>query len=743
MFVKAEGSLHPNLIKISMLLTVERVLGRNSTTLKKIQSLKLTEGMNVFEEFSKLMSSDNLSQSVIVNLITECCSYLLSLENPSNVIAEYVYSYEVMSDIKRKVDRFNNNKNTYDINAILGNFKEFVIRYSIGSYDLESDNLKAFLCNAYNRFYSKDEKYKKEILDVLNAKGSVVNGEEGSMSLSDKMKLEIDVKETYKIDFPNVVKDISIASDILFNISNEVVFDLFSFYKEETSKLNYDKIKSLFIDNLGSVELIPTIFEKKTNYSTQYTENTVNKRYLMLKRINNLVDNGLYSGNVESLYNEILSIDMDTLNSANISTLFKYPKHNSSTVKLESIDLHNRDLFLKILKGVVSLKEFVKYLTLNKIDFSDARLFRNQNNYRRYNSLESYMSLNELSEELVEESKESDVQLPYYENDRLYDVLSDRFNLSSLCSIYNEHVSKMFTETSESSEYLGRLNDLVSISYNCKTSLEEIIDNLKSVEVNPACEEAFDYVVQEFPDIITYFEFYFIENSPSYYLKDVLLETKNIYNLLRFFDFSLMVFDHLSTLMNISTLSNQRLFFSNKLDYLELPRGITSVEDLAKIKSDRFKLNFYKEESPEYVDNYYSVSKFYSALFEIVNGYVSDVIDYIDSWVYKFRDSLKSHGISIVKSLEFSNIKLRSKLASIESLEDNLTRNFVDFVSKYPEVNGLLFDNGVPIVYEGYLVHVKGYLLATFSDFAITKVDESQVFNIKNVKPWRGVLWKV
>lgn len=743
MFINTEERLHPNLIKISMLLTLERTLGKDSKTLKSIKSVKLNEDSNAFAEFTKVMVADGLSDNIIVSLITDCCSLLLSLENPSDIIGEYIYSYEVMSDIRGKVNAYNNNKNSYDLNAILNNFKEFILRYSITSYDLNSDNLKAFLCNAYGRFYSKDEKYRKDILDVLNARGSVVNGEEGSMSLSDKIGFSDESKNNYQIDFPSIVKDITIASDVLFNISNEVVYDLFSFYKEETSKSSYNKIKDLFLDNLGSNELLPIIFEKKTTFSTKYTENTVAQRYLMLKRISNLVDNGLFSDNVESLFQEIKSIDMKTISSANVSTLFKYPKSNSSSSRLESIDTSNRELFLKILKGVVSLKEFVKYLKLNKIEFSDGNLFRNKNNYKRYSTLESYISLNKISEDLIEESRSSDVELPYYENDKLYDVLSQRYNLSSLSSIYNEHVSRMYSEQDVSEEYLDRLRSLVIISRNCKARLEEEIWNLKAIGVDPSCADGFDYIVTEYPEVKTDFEFYFIEGSPSYYLKDVLLETKNVYNILRFFDFSLVIFDHLACLMELTTLRNDKLFFSDKLAYLDFPKEITSVEDLAKVRSPRYNLSFYKEESPEYVDSYYSVSKFYSALFEIVNGYVSDIVDYADSWVYKFKGVLKSYGISIVKSLEFSNIKLRSKLVSIESLEQNLTDNFIDFVYRFKEVNGLLFDNGLPIVYEGYLVHSKGYLLATFNDFAITKINESQTFNIKNVQPWRGVLWKV
>lgn len=743
MFINTEERLHPNLIKISMLLTLERTLGKDSKTLKAIKSVKLNEDSNAFAEFTKVMSSDGLSDNIIINLITDCCSLLLSLENPSDIIGEYIYSYEVMSDIRGKINSYNNNKNSYDLNAILNNFKEFILRYSITSYDLNSDNLKAFLCNAYGRFYSKDEKYRKDILDVLNAKGSVVDGEEGSMSLSDKIGFSDESKNNYQIDFPSIVKDITIASDVLFNISNEVVYDLFSFYKEETSKSSYNKIRDLFLDNLGSTELLPIIFEKKTTFSTKYTENTVSQRYLMLKRVSNLVDNGLFSDNVESLFQELKSIDMKTIGSANVSTLFKYPKANSSISRCEAIETSNRELFLKILKGVVSLKEFVKYLKLNKIEFSDGNLFRNKNNYRRFSTLESYISLNKISESLLEESRSSDIELPYYENYKLYDVLSQRYNLSSLSSIYNEHLSKMYSEQDVTSEYLETLYSLISISMNSKARLEEEIENLRLIGEDPASEVSFEYITENFKEVIEDFSFYFAGGPSSEDFKEALLNTKNIYNILRLFDFSLVVFDHLACLIELTTLSNDKLFFTDKLEYLDFPREITCVDDLAKIKSDRFKLSFYREESPEFVDDYISVSKLYCALFEVISVYIMDIVNYADSWVYKFKEVLRSYGISIVKSLEFSNIKLRSKLVSIESLEENLTSNFIDFVYRFKEVNGLLFDNGLPIVYEGYLVHSKGYLLSTFNDFAITKINESQTFNLKKVEPWRGVLWKV
>lgn len=743
MFISVKEGLHPNLIKIAMLLVAERTLGKDAKAFKALKKFKVNKDSNVFVDVKDLLLANDLSVEMAFTIIKESCSLILSLENPMDVIAEYVYSAEVVADIRSKVNAFNNNKNSYDLNTILNNFKEFILRYSINKYDLESDNLKAFLGNAYNRFYSKDEKYRKDILEVLNSRGSVVNGEEGAMSLTDKIGFSDDSRNSYQIDFPSVVKDISLASDELFNINNEVVYDLFSFYLEENSKMNYENIQNLFLEHLGSPELLPIISEKKTIFATKYTENTVNKRYLMLKRVYNILENGLFSNNVEGLYNDLKSIDMDTLNSVNVSTLFKYPKPNASSAKIESIDVYNKDLFLKILRGVVSLREFVKYLKLNKIEFSDYNLFRDKNNYKRYNTLESYISIHEISKGLIEESKDTQIELPYYENDRLYDVLNQRYNLSSLSSIYNEHLSKMYSEQNPSDEYISRLVSLMEINFGCKSEMEQCISDLKAIGEDPSSEVSYNYIVESVPSLLPIFESYFMEGSSSYYLKDVLLDTHDIFNLLRFFDFSLMIFDHLRNLLDLTNLSEDKLFFSDNLGYLDFPREVSSIDDLAKIKSDIFSLSFYTEESSEYVDSPIKVGKFYSALFEIINLFISDIVEFVDSWSYKFKESLDSYGISVVKSLEFSNVKLRSKLVSIESLNDNLTKNFLDLSYKFSEINGLLSDNGVPIVYEGYLVHSKGYLLATFNDFSITKISESQCFDVSKIKPWRGVLWKV
>lgn len=742
MFIDVRNRIHPNMIKTAMLLISERKFGSTSSIVKSLKGLKLNEDSEVFSEVSQMLLSQGVSENAIAELFKDSSSLILSLDNPVHIIGEYVYSSEVVEDTRRKIRSFNNNKNSFDINAILNPFKEFINRYCVNSYDWNSDGLKSFLGNAYAAYFSKDKRHSKVILEVLNSRGTVVNGAEGEMSLTDTIGFSSDRKNLYSIDFPSIVKDIYIASEKLFNISDKVVYDLFSFYREERLKTDINKVKKLFHSNFGSLELSPTLVGKKTSYSTPYTENTVNIRSLMLRRIYNVLENGALINNATSLYEDIKAIDYDTISSVNVATLFKYPKSSTSYVKIEAMEKHNKELFLDILKGVVSLRKFIEYITLNEIEFSDFRLFRDKSNYKRFSTLESYISFNELSKSLIEESNKMEVVLPYYENDKLYAVLGTRYNLSCLSSIYDEHFNKIYSEKDSIDSFVERLEVLISVNLESVREIKSCIEDLKGIDVDPKSEASFEYIASQ-TDFVNSFSSYFIENTTSYFLKDILLEDKDIYNILRFFEFGLRVFDHLLVMLKLSTMSNDKLMFSDKLHFLDFPKSIIEVEDISRIKSDRFPLTFYSDKLNPYMEDDYKSSKFYSSLFGIIQIYIDDICEYCRSWISKFNSTLELYGIIMVEEVKFNSIKLRAKLTILKNTEENLPRNFLEFASKFRDVEGLLSENGVPIVYERYLVSSKGYFLATFDNFSIQKITEMQTFDLSKVQPWRGVLWKV
>lgn len=744
MFISTRDSLHPNIIKTAVLIVSERRLSSSAKAFKSIHKLSLNSESNALVEIANVFRKNNISESAITEIFNDMASLILSLPNPEHIIGEYIYSNEVKSDIKRKIDMFNNNRNSYDLNSILNMFRDYIIRYSVAKYDWDTEGLKEYLGYAYANYFSKDPRYTHKIKEVLNNRGSVTKGNDGDISLSDKLSIETESKKVYSIDFPSIIKDISIASDRLFNISNVVVYDLFSFYKDETIKSSSKKIKELFIDCFGSLDFSPVISERGNLFDTKYTENTVNMRYLMLKRIFNNVRNGLFSCDVYSLYDEIKSIDMETLNSRNVATLFKHPSGNVTESKVDAMEKFNKELFLDVLKGVTSLIEFIKYLKYNNIEFSDSSLFRDLDNYKKFSTLESYLSIKDLSKEINEDlSSTEEYSLPYYDNNSLYEVLNGKYNLSSLSSIYNEQISKMYSPSSRTAEFKRRLLDFIEVTIPVKVSIDSTIEAIKSLGADVLSEEAFNCFITEVPNMLDLFYMYFDEGTPTYYLRDVLLEPKDIYNLLRFFDFTLLIYDHLFNLITLLELPQYDLLMSDGLHYITYPKDISSMIDLSKLKSNRFSLDFYKEESSEYVNDYYSISKFYSVLFSIISRHISDITDYIESRVTELECVLKEYGIVVVEDVTFGNVKLRSKLIVLTEQPENLTPSFIEFKNRFKSINGLLSEDGIPIVYDGYLIHEKGYMLSLASDFSVNRITEMQIFDLNKVKPWRDVLWKV
>lgn len=746
MFVTSVNyALHPNILKTGVLLVTERKLGFRSPVLRELDKLKLNSKSNAVVEISDVFRRCNISDSAIIEILNETSSLILSLDNPEDIAGEYIYSNVVRLDIDRKVKNFNNNKNSYDLNAILNLFKGFVLKYSISKYDWESEGLKEYLGHTYTNFFSRHNRFTPAIKEILNNRGSVTKGNDGDISLSDKATIESDSRNSYKIDFSSVVKDVSIASDRLFNISNVIVYDLYSFYRDETIANSSKQIKDLFISCFGSLEFSPTIREKVTTFDTKYTENTVYIRKLILRKIYNNVNNGLFSYNVYGLYDEIKSVDIDTLGSRNVATLFKYPTPNMSQSKIETIEKHNRELFLEILKGVKSLTEFIKYLKFNNKEFSDYNLFRDLSNYKKYSTLESYLSIKDLSTE-IGNSIDSQVEfnLPYYSNDNLYDVLSSRFNLSSLSSIYNEQLSRLYSTPSRTEEFRRRLLDFINVTIPVKAQIEVTIDAIKSLGEDVTTPEAFECFLSEVPSMVDLILMYFEEGSSTYFFKNALLESKNIYNILRFFDFSLIVYDHLLKLVDLVDLPDYNLLVSGRLHSLDYPSDISDMSDLTRLDTTRFKLSFYELSDKMDDENMRkSVVKVYSVILNVLRKHLEDITQFIDTRVAEIDKSIGDYGIIVVKNVTFSNNKLRGKLMNLKDQPDNPLPKFVEFRNGFKSINGLLSEDGLPIVYDSYLVHEKGYFLSLASDFSISKITDMQIFDLNKVKPWRDVLWKV
>lgn len=751
MIINLEGILHPNVIKTAMLLVSEEKYGTNSPIYKIIKNLKLDSTSKVQKMTSDAMKEAGIQEPVVNALFEASCNLLLSLDDPLTILGEYVFSSEMKKDIKRKVDRYNNNKNSYDLNNILVAFKEFVCSYSLKSFNWDHYEPTKYLGNCYSSFFSQHADHNKTILQTINLRGSYIRGEEGVIDLVDKVDVSDndEFDKGYKIDFSRVVKDISLASCELYSIRSQVIYDLFSFYLDEKSESDSNDVRELLLRNFNTTELLPTIVKRYKVHLPDYQTNTLKLRHLIVKKIYETLDNGLYSGDVMKLYEEVKRIDSTKYGDSNTSTLFVYPKPNSTSAAIKKAEDKNKKIFFTVLKGIVSLKEFIKYLEYNKIEFTDFELFRSKTYYQKFESLESYISMKEISDILSEESKGVNFELPYYKNEVLYDKLSPRYNLSSLFSIYNEHISKIYEEPNPAKKYLEEVYDSMMPLITCTTSIENLIEEIKQDEflsqIPLNSPDIFDAIHASCEDEFEQFKLLFDQNdSQSRLLMEGILNQKDIYNVLRFLNFNLLILEYLATILNNSLANNEDLLLSADSVYLNLPKDITKMLDLTIFNSENFKLRFYLDDD-EMVNESKSMFmvKLYSTMYRVIRSKFDYIFSFTDAWVVKFKSELNSFGVKLSKSSRYASVKLREKLSIIETMNSRSSMYFRAFANKYGTKGGLLAQNGLPIIYQGNLVHEKGYFLNLASDFAIMEINEEQQFDLKKVSYWRDVLWKV
>lgn len=745
MFINSSQEIHANIIKTALLIVAEREFGIKSVIYKEVDKLKLDRDSKIFNILIYKLNEQGISEDNIRELVIESSKLLLSLDSPINILGEFIYSAKVRKEIEKHVNSFNNNKNKYDLTAILNSFKKFTLDNSTVNFNWDEANLVSYLSKSYLSFFSQDSRFSRIITSTLNNIGTVVHGEEGEMSLVDKVEIPVDEVKYYSIDFSNVVKDISVASSNLFKVGSDVIYDLFSYYVKREREESKKSIERLMMDCLGSKELMPSITKSDACFGSQYQINTVASREVIVDKILDTLDSGLTYDDVNVLYQEVKAIDASSLNNVNVSNLFSYPKEKDSSIKVSKIEKRNKEIFLSILKGIVSLKEFLKYLKVNKINFSDTDLFRDENNYKKFATLESYISYKEISKELSIEAKNEEILLPYYKNDDLHDRLSLRYNLSSLSSIYNEQISKIYSEPLPTKSYINRLNDLGMLNLMMMKDLEMYIKAIEGEgedRIDANQPECFDVIAEDRPDIIETFKAFFdVEDCHIRKLGTIILEEKNIYNVLRFFNFSLVVFDHLKTLLEFSLMTEQELILNLEDLKLDFPKEITSIDDLSKLYSENFKLEFYGISQSNSAGPY--IAKFYSSLFTVLKNEISDIVEFTYSWSLKLKGRLDSYGIVANKSLKFNSVTLRSKLNTIRNSPPIMTSGLQKLITKCSVRNGLLSQKGYPIVYEGFLVHEKGYLLEVRRGFNVIPITERQSFDLNKIELWRDVLWKV
>lgn len=743
MFLEVNKVIHPNAIKHSAELLGEQLLP--PSVIKQLTEVNFKgqgNGIKCLESFL----SGKVNDSIIRELILKVNNYIYSLDCVERIISDYADTSRVRTAMKKKLNRENNNKNyTYDFEAILNDFKSKVMTH-YSAYDFNSNGLFKSLIYSFNNFYCKS--YYKFIYSVFNEKGSLVNTEEGSVLLESLASIEADDLTKHSIDFATEVKNIYEASKDLFNISGEIHYDLFSYHlANELQKLE-ETLMDLVRNSFNNESFGPRIVSNSRSFgNVPYRVKTLKKRIELLDlfRINH--DNGMDISALQSLFERVVKSD-SLITDANIGKLFEHKEVASSANSTNKIKKTKYKKFLDILQGVVSLDNLVTYLhnTGLRLYEDDCIIFRDSAYYKRFNSIEDYLLIKDVTNALIDESKSLDGNgnyvsdfdgIPFMTNDECFDYLlgGTSCNFASLRDYVNNGLKQEMNKFDFAS-IKTNLVDMFNIFYDCFTQFDQAFNymssTLGSVDLAPSGDDQasvtmrkqiFDGVVSAIPNGNQVVEQMLFMFTPK--LKEQALLQSDITLLLRYLNFYVNVLYHYIMILDKSNSPLEYSLLTLDRDTMYIPNTVQNLEDVSKFKT-YVPMKFYLTGNRNAND--VSLRKQYYLFYDDLKRGLGNVFSYLQDW--KKSIETKALELDVTFSKEVLSKRLKELSILINGKEDNSTDSLKLFISNYQIVGGFLYINGAIYKHKKGYIHERGYFVDPRLDYIITPIPKDYNLNI-------------
>lgn len=726
-FVDSPG-LHPNIPKHVAEYVIEKMSKDKLFPKEVLEKLRNTNfykqpnGMGALDRF--LRAQEGLSSSLINTVLLEVNNYIYNSKDPIYIIVDYIYTSSVRHNIYVSLKRYNNNKNyTFDLEAILKHFAEFCSKSVITGYSLDSNGLGGYLTNTYECMYVKSNT--DFITGILNDKGSVVETEEGSVMLEELIGIE-DVKVQHTIDFPNVVKSIYDASQVLFDISNSVRYNLFSYFVSRDLDDLEEKLKSLLVKSFTNNYAPELVFYKKGLGDTSYRVKTINFRLELLSFIIKSSEGGITSDSLRRLYNTVLEMDAGN-NNSDVGKLFIHTETigNSSSSNKKS----NESKFLQILKGINATKELQVYLetTKQKLYEGDCELlFESPYYYRRFSSIEDYFILRDVTPKLVEDSKHFNIssdEVVYETNDDLFEILLRTYdlNFSSLKEYLKSDLNSQSKDDIDTTlKTLAAVRAKLEVFYNSAcASYNKIKENIPGLDMSSP--DVYDGIAKATPEAEFVLNKLIFKCSPIE--KADFLELKDIRIALRFANFFIVLIDHFGYMLSKSSLTLDEAMLSIDFKDVYLPESldILNMEDIVKFKNS-IPINFFlsEGESPKDI----SLRKQYSIFYLEFTNLFAGLMSYLKKWV----SELETEAESISLMLNTLRVSPKLKLISLQimKMKNNSFSGLDVFASRRKVVDGYVFVNEKPYKHPKGYIHIRGYFVNPDLNYSITEIHKGE-----------------
>lgn len=734
MFLEINKVIHPNAIKHVAELLGEELL--EPSVIRELIGTNFKDSPNGMKSLQEFLMGKT-SESNIRELLKRVNEYIYSIDCIERIISDYANTKKVRRELKRKLDKENNNRNhTYDFEAILSDFKEKVLGpYS--AYDFDSNGLFKSLIHSFNNFYCKD--YSKFIYSVFNEKGSLVSTEEGTLLLESLASIEIDDRK-FNINFSEVVRNIYEASRDLFNIGGEIHYDLFTHYLNTELKNLDGSIKALLHESFNVETLGPRVITDIKGFgSVPYRVKTLRKRVELLELFQLNVRNGLDLDSLQSLFNRVVEAD-SLITDTNVGKLFEHKETVSTISASDKAKKSKYKKFLDILQGVVSLETLVAYLHNigKRLYEDDCVLFRDEAYYKRFNSLDDYLLIKDVTKDLIEESNTLDEngnpvneydKVPFMTNDECFDYLlkGAQYNFASLREYVNSNLHKNMSKF-DLSKSISELKGLFNVFYTYYVSFDKAFENLSSklvgVDLAPSGDDEqsralrkqiFDGVVSAIPNGASAVQTMFFVFTPE--LREQALMENDITLLLRYLNFSVNVLYHIIKVLEQSESTLEFSLLTLDRDNMYLPNNVQNLEDVSRFKT-YIPMKFYL--TGDRTSNDVALRKQYYLFYDDLKRGIAPSFNHLQEWKKSIEKKAESLGVTFSK--EVLSKKLKEQSILINGKEDNSSEALKAFARGYQIVGGFLFINGSIYKHAKGYIHIRGYFVDPRLDYMITPI---------------------
>ena len=722
MYITEFRKLHPNIIKHAVELVGEKNI-LPAVVVNKLCKENFSDSDDGCKSCAQFLINEGVSQNKISEVLNAAITLLYSLDNPYLIIAKYVHSNKVRSSVRNAIMKFNNNNNySFDLDSILNGFEKFISSSPSTKYDFNGNTIVNFIMYNYLSYFEKSTVGKTLILTEINSKGTQVKGADGEISLLDLQSIS-DEEEKFKIDFPSTVKSIYEGSECLFNISNKVCYDFFSHYMNKEADSLKSEVNSIFKASFGSEDIGPIIVTDSISYNTEtdFGRNTIRQRILMLDMVYDTVCNSSDESDIKDLFATVVGMDLATLNSSNIGTLFK---HKTGA----NYDRFNMTLFLKILKGCQALRSFIKYIKINNIRLSksDYVLFRDPSYYRRFESIQDYLSLKDIIPEVIKEGNDIDDSVSYFTNDECYETINRKcnYNLSSLSSYVKKEINKMMTNTVNIEYFINDINSRYEFCNYLYSYMISVKERCESAEIDPYDPRVFDVYSSGLADFDDYIKMVVFPNDE--YLQMAILGKKDIRSIMRYLSLRIAYYSHILKILSICNLDIEDIMLYLDKRLLDFPSSIQDmVTDTAKLITD-VPLSYHLAPGVNPSQDI-ELKKQYYIMSSSISEEHKEIFKFISKWIDDISVSLESYGISLFIS-KLPKI-LQEKHVEASFRPRISTNAFELFKSKYTIKHGFLYDRGKLLKYKGFYVHENGYMFLADGGYQMVAIKDNQTFD--------------